>query len=310
MTDDDLPQVPPSRSRDQMLWVGLFIIVGIVATLGVLFTMTDAALFRGRYVLETHVSNAGGIRRGDPVQMRGVNIGRILGFTIGQEGVDVRLEIEGEYAVPADSRVQLKSAGLLQGMVADITPGVSTQRLRYGDKIAGTTEEAVVTAAERLVDSAGNAIARVDRLLSEEMIKDVHGSGAELRSALKALSATITEQRRELRVIEASMRKNTESLERVTGAPELERSVKRLDEITARADRVAASLERTSRSAEDLLGRLERGEGTVGKLTRDDALYREMNGAAQSIKQAGSDVSKLVSDIRKDPKKYLKFSVF
>ena len=306
MSDQDAPV----KTRDQALWVGLFIIAAIVLTMGLLFTMTDAALFRGRYIVSTRVPNAGGIRRGDPVQMRGVNIGRVMGFSIDKQGVTLRLEIEGEYPVPTDSKVQLKSAGLLGGMVADVEPGSAPQMLRYGDAVAGTAEEPMMSATQRLMDEASGAISRVDTLLSDKMVADVQAGSAELHSLLKSLSATVKEQRRELMALETSLRKNSEGLERVTTGPELERAAKRLDEIGARADEVAASLGRSSKTLEELLGRLQRGEGTLGKLSKDEALYQDLDGAARSIQQAGTDVSTLVADIRKNPKKYLKFSVF
>ena len=40
----------------------------------------------------TAVTDAGGLRRGDPVQMRGVNIGRVVGFDMAPNGVEIRLE--------------------------------------------------------------------------------------------------------------------------------------------------------------------------------------------------------------------------
>ena len=101
------------RGRDREVWVGLFVIVGDRDDRHRSFVLTDAAMFRGRYIVTTTSPNAGGIRKGDPVQMRGVNIGRILGFPIAQRGVSIRLEIEGEYQIPADSHVELKSSGLL-----------------------------------------------------------------------------------------------------------------------------------------------------------------------------------------------------
>jgi phospholipid/cholesterol/gamma-HCH transport system substrate-binding protein len=308
MSDED-ESLPP-KTRDQALWVGLFIIGAIVLTMGLLFTMTDAALFRGRYIVTTRVPDAGGIRRGDPVQMRGVGIGRVMGFSIDKGGVTLRLEIEGEYPVPTDSKVQLRSAGLLGGMVADVEPGSATQMLRYGDTLAGTAEEPMMSATQRLMDEASGAISRVDGMLSDKLVADVQAGSAELHSLLKSLSVTVKEQRQELLALETSLKKNSEGLERVTTGPELERAVKRLDEIGARADEVSASLGRSSKTLEELLGRLERGEGTLGKLSKDEALYKDLDGAARSIEQAGTDVSTLVADIRKNPKKYLKFSVF
>ena len=54
--------VPPVQGANQTLWVGVFLILGILAGLAALFILTDAALFRGRYVVTTHVANAGGSR--------------------------------------------------------------------------------------------------------------------------------------------------------------------------------------------------------------------------------------------------------
>lgn len=307
---NELPPLPPSQTRDQALRVGLFLLVAIAVTVVLLYTLTDAAMFRGRYVVTTHVPDAGGIRRGDPVQMRGVNLGRVMGFSIGPEGVAIRLEIEGEYRVPADSKVELRSAGVLGGMVANIVPGTSAQMLRYGDTVKGAAEEALQSATQRLLDRAGAAMDRVDALFSDAFVKDVHGSSAELRALLKSFSDVTREQREELRVLEASLKRNSENLEKVTGAPELERAVKRLDSMSERGDKLAESMNRSSESAEKLLARLDRGEGTLGKLSKDEQLYREMNDSVQTMRKAANELAELVADIKKNPKKYLKFSVF
>jgi phospholipid/cholesterol/gamma-HCH transport system substrate-binding protein len=307
---NELPALPQSRTRDQALWVGLFLLVAIAVSVILLYTLTDAAMFRGRYIVTTQVADAGGIRRGDPVQMRGVNVGRVMGFAISARGVTIRLELEGQFKVPKDSKVELRSAGMLGGMIANIVPGASTEMLGYGDTVAGAAEEAMASAMQRLTDRAGQAMDRVDALLSDAFVKDVHGGGTDLRALLKTLSDTTKEQREQLRALEASFQKNSESIERVAGAPELERAVKRLDGITERADKLIESLNRSSQNAELLLSRLDRGEGTLGKLSKDEQLYKEMNDSVQALRKSATDLGELVTDIKKNPKKYLKFSVF
>ena len=47
--------------------------------------------------------DAGGMRNGDPVQMRGVNIGRVTGFDMVPDGVAVTMEIYNRYFVPEDN---------------------------------------------------------------------------------------------------------------------------------------------------------------------------------------------------------------
>ena len=55
--------------------IGVFVLIGLAASVYLLYLLTDPATFRGRYKVTTSVENVMGLRKGDPVQMRGVNIG-------------------------------------------------------------------------------------------------------------------------------------------------------------------------------------------------------------------------------------------
>ncbi len=313
----DLPAAPPTRGRDQAIWVGLFLVLGLVTALAALFILTDAALFRGRYVVTTTVPNAGGIRRNDPVQMRGVNIGRIQRFKIDKESVDIRLELEGEYDVPADSHVELKSSGLLGGMIAEVVPGDSSERLKNGDRLPGSTEAGMFEAANRIAVQVEAVMGRVDRLLSTENLSHASATLAnadagskDLRDLLTQLSKAVADERRELSTLTASLQKSAGGMERITTGPEMDRTLQRLDSLGQRMDTMAASFERSAKSMEEVTARVDRGEGTLGKMSRDDQLYRSLNEAAVNINQATANINKLTEDIKRDPKKYFKISVF
>ena len=308
--DDDLPTPPKLRGHGQNVWVGVFLIVGLAAVVGILAMMTEPALFRGRYIVTTDVPNAAGIRNGDPVQMRGVNIGRVLRFKIGQQGVTIKLEIEGEYDVPKDSRVELRSAGILQGMVAEIVPGASTERARHGDVLPGKGVVAMGEVSSRIASQVETVVGRMESLLSQETVQDVHSSTSELRQLMKTLSATVAEQRRELNTLTGSLKRSSSGLEKAVTGPELERTVKRLDALAERMEGVTTTLEKSTRSVETVLSRIERGEGTLGRLSKDEALYQNLSDAALNIKEATANVNKLTDEIRRNPKRYLKLSVF
>ena len=188
-TEKPLPPPPPSRGKHREAWVGLFVVAGLAATVITLAVMTDAALFRGRYIISTTVPNAGGMRKGDPVQMHGVNIGRIMGFTISQQGVDVRLEIEGEYPIPKDSRVEVKASGLLGGMVADVIPGSSAEKVGWGDRIPGASGIGLFDKMDTLAGEADKVAVKVQNLLSDDMVRDLQG-GAEGARKVAACNAS------------------------------------------------------------------------------------------------------------------------
>ena len=86
-TDDaELRANLPRDKGTRQLRVGAFVIVGLVSFFIVLFLLTDPGTFRGRYDVFTRLGDAGGVRRGDPIQMRGVIIGRVSGFEMGSDG--------------------------------------------------------------------------------------------------------------------------------------------------------------------------------------------------------------------------------
>jgi phospholipid/cholesterol/gamma-HCH transport system substrate-binding protein len=275
-----------------------------------LFTLTDAALFRGRYKIQTVVKDAGGIRRGDPVQMRGVNIGRVMSFRIMPEGVAVTLEIEGEYLIPADSQVELRSSGLLGGMVANVVPGVSAQDLNWGDTLPGTIGVGIFDQIDELQTQADQALIRVQKLLDEQTIQNVHEGGQDLRQLLRQLNEVTTQQRGELAAITGSLRRAAEGLEKAATGPQMDRAVRHIDDLTEKLDSTAAALDRSSHSAERILARMDRGEGTLGKLSTDEGLYDRAAEAAASMKKAADELSGLAADIRAEPKKYIHLSIF
>jgi phospholipid/cholesterol/gamma-HCH transport system substrate-binding protein len=308
------PTMPPPRrsAAGREIQVGVFVIAGIVSVIAALFLLTDPGTLRGRYHVTTVVSSAGGIRKGDPVQMRGVNIGRVRGFQIDPaRGVEVKLELEKDYTVPRDSRVTLKSLGLLGGLVADISPGSSKEPLEDGDVLLGAPPlPGLEETAGALGGKADTLLSRANLLLAQDNIDAVSASTVQLQTLMTQLAALATEQRRELQVLTASLRRSAQGVESAATRPELARAIARSDSITRRLDGATERLNAASTSLANITGRLDRGEGSMGKLLRDDALYDNLNAAALELKQTGASARALTEDIRANPKRYINVSVF
>lgn len=305
-----LSLVPRADGRHREAKVGLFAILSVFAIWFALMTLTSPALFRGRYIVRTSVPNAAGIRKGDPVRMHGVNIGRVIGFGIGTNGVELRLEIEKEFQIPSDSRVELKASGLLAGMVADVVPGVSTESARWGDELAGGNGPGVFDKVENLAGEADKVTGRLQRLLSDETIHNVGDSSGQMSKLLRQLSGVVTDERGEFLALSTSLRKSAEGMEKVTTGPELERVLKQMDDVTRRMDGLVTNMDRSATSLDAILARADHGEGTLGKLSRDDALYDRASQAATDFDKAAVELQKLVEDIRRQPKKYISLKVF
>jgi phospholipid/cholesterol/gamma-HCH transport system substrate-binding protein len=303
MTEEELISALPARSANREVRVGIFVLIGIVMFLTAIFTLTDVGTFRGRYYATTVVPDAGGMRRGDPVQMRGVNIGRVTAFRMIPDGVSVRMELYNEYPIPSDSRVLIRSSGLLGGMVVEVVPGTSSERAREGVALPGQVDGGFMEAAAGVGTRADTVLDRMSLLLSQRTIGAVGESAVEMQALLAELSALAVQQRQDLATLTGSLGRSAAGLERALAGPELERSVSNLDALTARLDRASESLDRATGSLETVMTRMERGEGTLGQLSASDSLYVNMNMAVSSLNE-------LITDIRADPRRYFQVRVF
>ena len=294
--------VPPKRGGRQIM-VGAFVLAGIIAMILALFTLTDPGTFRGRYVLYTVVDNAGGIRKGDPVQLRGVNIGRVKGFNIGGNGVVVALELDKQYKVPADSRMSLTSSGLLGGMTATIDPGRATTDLANGDSIPGVREAGAFDQVATLGQRADTVLARTQALLSDRTVGAVNESAIQLRTLLAQTAAMVAEDRANIHALTASLRTTTEELAAGHPGQKIGATTARLDSLSAQLSATSTRLNGASASLQVILGRMEHGEGTLGKLSADPTLYDNLTAAAANFRA-------LAEDIKANPKRYINVKVF
>ncbi len=302
---------PPARGKHQELWVGLFVILGALVTLFLLFTLTDAAMFRQRYIVTSTVKDASGMRKGDPVQMLGVGIGRVKEFDIGESGVTVSLEIEGEYdTISTNSRVELESAGLLGGMVARVIPGTGGEMARNGSVLQGSVIPTIQDQADDIATQGKKTMTRVQELLSETMVKDTHASVKELDQLLKRLSSIAVEQQKELKSLTVSMRAASDNVQKATSREEIDKAMKRLDTLSASAERTSITVENSTKTLDVVLGRIQRGEGTLGKMSTDELLYTNLNKTLESVNATSLEMKNLLADLKANPKKYLKVSVF
>jgi phospholipid/cholesterol/gamma-HCH transport system substrate-binding protein len=298
----------PMRTPRREVHAGLFVVIGLLAVLTALFVLTDPGTFRGRYYVSTVVQNAGGIRKGDPVQMKGVNIGRVRDFAIDGTGVRITMELQHDpgYKVPADSRISIVSGGLLQSMVAEIVPGRAKAELADGAVLPAVEAPTLTGTVETLSADADTVLLRAQALLNTETIGAVGASAQQMQQLLVQLTALASDQRAQLGALTASLSRSAQGLEGTVGAvnqPELARAIARTDSMTIRLDAATGSLQQASASLATLMQRVDSGEGTLGRLTRDDELYQNMNAAVTSLNQ-------LTTDIRQNPRKYINVSVF
>lgn len=302
-TDQELERITPPLAGGSEIRAGVFVLIGVLAFGAVLFIMTDPAAFRGRYMVLTEVASAEGIRRGDPVQMRGVNIGRVHQFDLSSEGVVVTLEIEGRWEIPEDSRTTLGSLDLLGGRTVQIVIGTSPNPVQPGQVLPGEAMVGVMALADTMGAEVRHTLSQLQTLLADSTVAAVHASVSDLEALIGNLAAITEEEREGLSALSASLSRSAARVEELTGREELDRGIARADSTLSVLQQAGASLSRATSSLEAILARMEGGEGTLGRLSEDEALY-------ETLDRALAEIGDLARDIRENPDRYINIRIF
>ena len=129
------------------LWVGLFVIAGIVALLFLALKVGSMSAVKtsSSYEVVARFDNIGGLKPRAAVRSAGVTIGRVASIKLDAktyQGV-VRLEIDKGVQFPKDSQARILTAGLLGDQYIGLEPGAEEKTLVAGDTIT-QTQSAVV----------------------------------------------------------------------------------------------------------------------------------------------------------------------
>lgn len=308
-TDQEIRQAIPQQIRGREARVGLFVLAGSIAALVTLYMLTDPATFRGRYMVTTSVENAMGLRNGDPVQMRGVNIGRVHQFDLTESTseVIVVLEIEGEWGIPEGSHTRLVSTGLLGGRTVEVVPGTGP-RVPALAHLPGTVVKGLFDDTESLGEKGELVLDRIGALLSDSTITALGGSIQSLQTLLSELADVTRSESGTIKDMIASLNRAAQGLEGMTATgprtgAELASAVTYADSLLQHMNQASVRLDQAAGSLEVIMARMERGEGTLGQLSTNDSLYHTLTATVESVRL-------LMVDLRENPGRYINLSIF
>lgn len=334
-----------NRSRE--IVVGFWIVFGAVVTVVGTLWLQGSNFGRTMTEVDVLVANVGLLAEGNAVKFRGVTVGRVGTFSIsaGGEAVRIQLLLDGDVGLAADAVVLLSAESLFGGGQADIVsrsafPSYDFYEPRPSDQegevkvlggyampdltqltaVAQEVAENMAVLTSRFDEAFGEETARnlaqaidnLEQLTStlgsavEDGAEDVTRIADQIRVSAEEIAATLTAARASIERVDEvlatgvvdSIFSNTNELTAnfrdasgdVRGAAEqLANTLVRADSAMARLDRLAA--------------RVESGEGTIGRLLNDTALALRAEGVLLQL-------DLLIADLRENPKKYVRLSIF
>jgi phospholipid/cholesterol/gamma-HCH transport system substrate-binding protein len=126
-----------------------------------------------------------------------------------------------------------------------------------------------------------------------------------MRQTSEELHGTIVETRVSLRTTLdnfAAASQTTKSL--TTGREgELNKAISDFASAASKLDRLSGRLDSLSATLHSVTAKVDRGDGTLGRLVNDRELYTNVAASADSLRA-------LIADVKKNPKRYFKVSLF
>ena len=126
--------------------VGLFVVAGLLCLgyLAVRLGKLDAFGHSG-YVVHADFSNVAGLRRGDSVEIAGVNVGRVDSLRLVDDRARLTLRIDPGVALQEDVIASVRSRGLIGDKYVALSPGASDRLIPSGGRIRETESPPDIT---------------------------------------------------------------------------------------------------------------------------------------------------------------------
>jgi phospholipid/cholesterol/gamma-HCH transport system substrate-binding protein len=119
--------------------VGLFVLVGILCLgyLAVKLGKLEVLGNRG-YILYADFPTVAGLKRGDPVEIAGVKVGRVEELGLSDDRARLKLRLEDEVKIQEDAIASVRARGLIGDKFVLISPGGSDKLIPPGGRIRET----------------------------------------------------------------------------------------------------------------------------------------------------------------------------
>jgi len=284
----------------------------LIAFVGYRF-MKDIPIFGPGKVISAVFAESKGLAPGRSVSFRGVQIGTIRSVRlIPSDSVLIEMNIDKNVEITEGSTAYIRSADLLGTMIIEILKGDSNTPLPNNARINGNIEgdtfaeladmgKSIGGKAEVTVDTINEILGKVDSMMNAQMQRDLQAIASNLEKSTRMLNTMLERNEHNLTSVLANMEQITANIDSITteNRSGVARIVSNLDTTTASMDELTRELSKTSAELASLLDKINKGEGSLGKLANDPSLYNNLDSLSYNL-------STLIKNLDENPRKYLR----
>ncbi|MEM1258741.1 MAG: MlaD family protein [Bacteroidota bacterium] len=292
---------------------GILVLLGILAVIMGFSYLKSSSIFDSSRTFYAVYDHVGGLRSGTQVSLNGLVVGNVssIRFKDSSGKLMVTFMVNNDFEFSKNSKVELYDTGIIGGKGLQIIPAFDTApNAQSGDTLQTTTKpgltelvqqnltplqmslESTVSDADTLLTNINSILdTRTKRELQQtisglnQLVNTFQGSASKLNALLEANGEQLDSTLKNVNTITSNFSKISDSL------------------VNAGLGQTLTDLQTTVASLNHVLGKVEKGEGTLGKMANDEELYN-------NLAEVSRELDLLLQDFRLNPKRYVNVSVF
>ena len=307
--------------------IGIVTLVGISVLIVGSFFLKGQEIWKSRFVYYSVFSNSEGLSTGRPVNLNGLQVGIITNINFQKNNLN-NIVVEFELTDPNVFKLKkgslvLLNSDLLSGSYLDISWGDSLDYYNSRDTIPSSVSLALEDQinerliplekkTNELISTADSAIKTIEAIFSrntdnldesfdgiKNSIKNLEKVSLQIRSLIRSEKDNITQIVSNIETVTSNLKESNEAINKI-----LSNTAQLSDSLVA--SDIKGTINNAKQSLEEvnmILYDIKNGDGTLTRLINDSTVYL-------SVTQMIDEATRLVENIKTEPKRYVQFSIF
>ena len=286
--------------------VGIFAFAAIfIIIIG--YSWFTGFLQKGKFTeIKVRFERAGNIETGSPVSIFGVKKGKVKKIEVLKDGILAHLQVKLDFPLMEGTEFLIHDTDIMGGVVLEIIPGEGEQpldlrKIQRGNKVLGI--ENLIVELNRLSVGLSGVFDKIDNFASlwenlQSLVDSSQKTVTNINSAVLQNSDKIAEIMNNMEIVSSSI---TRMLQRNEGT--IDSSLQVLPELFSELKKSLIRINKISEDFEKVSEKMSQNDGSLQLLISERELY-------DNLLKSSAALDSLLSDIKRNPKKYFKVKVF
>lgn len=281
----------------QEVTVGVMVLLGFTVFVGGTMWLKGRSFSASSGGVRIQFADIGTLKRGSAVKVSGVSLGKVEQIDFESMGkVVVRVSLSPQVTPRIDATAKLATVGLVADAVISFNPGSSAQPLPPGQVILGVVDQGLMELGSDLGSRAKDALNGFNQVANKKLADNLNATLSAMQRMMAVYSTTNSGPVADLTTTMTSLQRLSARLDATLAQAQMAKTLRTADTLMSSAAVSSAQFTTTAQRFDSLLQKINRGDGTVGKLMTDTLLYSD-------IRRVSAALEKLIDELRKNPGK-------